>query len=174
MEFTFETNYDKKTLTALAKAMRKTIRKKKNRRTHIFGWIIIVIGLLLSLPKGNEVYTVGANEIVTWAACGMILIVLLFEDRMNGALSAKRMAPGNDKMSAFFGEEGYHSKSDLGSSDWHYDKIDALAETKDYFVFLIGDRHGQILEKARMTGGTVDEFRSFIEEKTGKKMQYVK
>ena len=39
MEFIFETNYDKKTVAAMAEALRKTIRKKRNKRTHILGWL---------------------------------------------------------------------------------------------------------------------------------------
>lgn len=50
MEFTTTTDYDMKTLTAMARALRKTVRKKRSRRTHIFGWIVVLLGTFLLLP----------------------------------------------------------------------------------------------------------------------------
>ena len=47
MEFQFETRYDQKGLTAMARALRKTIRKKSSRRSHIFGWCIVALAILL-------------------------------------------------------------------------------------------------------------------------------
>ena len=43
MRFTVETNYDQKTLTNLAHALRKTVRKKRGRLSHILGWIAVVL-----------------------------------------------------------------------------------------------------------------------------------
>ena len=48
-----------------------------------------------------------------------------------------------------------------------------LAETKDYFVFVFGQNHAQIYSKKSITGGTVDEFRQFIANATGKEIQKV-
>ena len=50
MEFTFDTAYDQKTVTAMVRALRKTQRKKRSRRSHILGWAVIVLGTLLSSP----------------------------------------------------------------------------------------------------------------------------
>lgn len=36
-EFTFETTYNQKAMTTMARALRKTVRKKHSRRSHIFG-----------------------------------------------------------------------------------------------------------------------------------------
>lgn len=51
MEFVFETNYDQKGITLMAKALRKTIRKKRSNRLHILGIIIIICAILLFLPE---------------------------------------------------------------------------------------------------------------------------
>ena len=50
MEFKFKTAYNQEATTIMAKALRKTIRKRRSRRSHIFGVIVIVIALLFSLP----------------------------------------------------------------------------------------------------------------------------
>ena len=52
MPYTFETNYDFKALTAMARALRKTVRRKTSRRVRIFGGIAVVVGLLLAVPEG--------------------------------------------------------------------------------------------------------------------------
>lgn len=43
MEFTFQTIYNQKELTTMARALRKTLRKKKSRRSHVFGWIAVIL-----------------------------------------------------------------------------------------------------------------------------------
>ena len=52
MGFKVTSEYDKKALIAMARAVRKTTRKKKSLRSHVFGWLIVVLGLLVSLPFG--------------------------------------------------------------------------------------------------------------------------
>ena len=55
MEFIVETIYDQESITAMAKAMRKTVRKRRNKRTRIAGWIIIILALLLTIPSKDDV-----------------------------------------------------------------------------------------------------------------------
>ena len=52
--------------------------------------------------------------------------------------------------------------------------IDALAESQDYIIFLMKKRYAQPLDKRTLTGGTVEEFKRFLEEKTGKTFRRVK
>ena len=49
MEFTFETSYNQKALTTMARALRKTVRKKRSRRSHILGWIVMIMGAFLAV-----------------------------------------------------------------------------------------------------------------------------
>ena len=49
-----------------------------------------------------------------------------------------------------------------------------MAETKDYFVFLFSKNHAQVYDKRTLTGGTAEEFRAFMQEKTGKAIEIVK
>lgn len=136
MEFSFETVYDRKAMTAKARVLRKTVRKKSSRRSHVFGWIVLVL-----------------------------LAVLIWGDAINGWVAQKRMVPGTGKSVSVFSEENYHSVTDLGETTWHYDKILAVAETPVYFVFLFSKNHAQVYDKRTLSGGTEEEFRSFIREK---------
>ena len=168
MEFIFETTYNQKALTAMAKGLRKTARKKRSKRSHIWGWIVIAIAILLTLADINSGFAVTANKIITWLATLVILIVLLFEDKINGYVARKRMLAGTEKSKAVFSEEGFSSETEVGKTEWNYDRILMLAENKDYFVFIFSANHAQVYDKSNISGGTVDEFRKFICERTEK------
>lgn len=170
MEFVFETDYDRKAMTAMAKGLRKTVRKKRSRRSHIFGWIVIALGLLLSWPSGD----VNRGDVVTWITIAVMLGALLFEDRLNGYFARKKMLPGTSHAKAIFTEDGYRSETQMGNTEWKYENITAMAEMQDYFVFLFSKNHAQVYDKRTLTGGTADEFRAFMQEKTGKAIEIVK
>ena len=174
MEFIFETTYNQKALTTMAKGIRKTARKKRTKRSHIFGWIVIELALLLTLADIKDGIEFTANRIITLLAALVIFIVLLFEDKINGYFARKRMLPGTEKSKATFTEEGFLSETEVGKTEWNYDKILMLAETKDYFIFVFSSSHAQVYEKNNLSGGTAYEFRQFICERTGKEMATIK
>ena len=60
------------------------------------------------------------------------------------------------------------------TSTFRYELIDALAESQDYIILLMKKRYVQPLDKRILTGGTVEEFKRFLEEKTGKTFRRVK
>lgn len=164
MEFSFETTYDQKAMTAMAKGLRKTIRKKRSRRSHIFGWIVIVLAVLLVLRSGH----LDLRAFVTLLAALLILLTLVFEDRLNGYFARKKMLPGSEKAVSLFSDASYSSATEVGKTEFYYEKIIALAETKDYFIFLFSNSHAQVYDKRTLSGGSVEEFRNFLKEKTQK------
>ena len=174
MKFIFETTYNQKALTEMAKGVRKTARKKRTKRSHIFGWIVIALALLLALYDIKDGIEFTSNRIVTLFAALVILIVLLFEDKINGYVAKKRMLPGTEKSKATFTKEGFYSETQVGKTEWNYDKILILAETKDYFIFVFSVSHAQVYDKNNLSGGTAKEFREFICERTGKSMTTLK
>lgn len=173
MEFRFETTYDQKAMTAMARGLRKTLRKKRSRRAHVFGWIVVAASVLLTLPLGEAAFVLDFRTAVNILVTLCILAVLIWEDAINGYIAGKRLPPGTEKTVSVFSEEDYRSASDLGETTWHYDKILAVAETPAYFVFLFSKNHAQVYDKRTVSGGTAEEFRGFIEEKTGKAVQRI-
>lgn len=158
----------------MARTLRKTLRKKRSRRSHIFGWAAFVIAVLLTLPLGERDFTIGLNTVITWAAALVILVALLFEAQINGYAARKRMLAGMDKATTVFYDESYITSTDIGKTEFPYDcSIDLLAETKDYFVFVFDKSHAQLYDKHALSGGTAEEFRRFITEKTGKEIMNV-
>ena len=173
MEFIIETEYTQKVISTMAKALRKTIRKKRNKRTHIFGWIIIIFAIFISAPIGDKVLVIDMKTIVTWAAVVIMTITLIFEDKINGYIAKKRMIKGTEKAVTVFNEENYISTTDMGKTEWHYKNILQVAETEGYFVFIFDNSHAQIYDKNKFTKGLVEDFRTFICEKTGKDIKNI-
>ena len=173
MEFRCETAYNQEAISVMAKALRKTARRKRSIRSHIFGVIVILFAIFMTLPVGDKEFVLDFRTIITWLVAAILVFVLLFEDKINGYAARKRMLPGLANAVVTFTEDGYHSETEVGSSDFKYSTIALLAETKDYFVFVFGQNHAQIYSKKSLTGGTVDEFRTFIRNVTGKEIQNV-
>ena len=173
MEYIFETTYDKKALKTMARIVRKTVRKKHSRRVHIFGWIMVALGILMLLPLGEGNIVIDFRKIVTGLAVVVIAVTILFEDRLNGYLAEKRMLPGTKKSTTKFMEDGYISEVKAGTTEWKYENIELIAETSGYFAFIFGKNHAQVFDKSHMVGD-VDEFRIFIKEKTGKSIRQIK
>lgn len=173
MEFKFETAYDQKAVTIMAKVLRKTARKKRSRRSRVFGVIVVILSILLALPLGDETPAVDFKTVVTWGVVAVLVLVLIFEDRINGYIARKRMLPGLDRAVATFTAECYTSETSLGSSRFLYENITSLAETDDYFVFLFGKNHAQIYDKRSISGGSLEEFRKMICDVTGKEMENI-
>ena len=173
MEFTFETTYNQKAMTTMARTLRKTVRKKHSRRSHIFGWIITVLAVLLVLPIGEREVVFNFRTVITWAVIVIIVATLLFEDWINGYIAIKRMLPGTAFALCTFGEDGYISETKAGKTEWKYENIETIAETKDYFVFLFGKNHAQVYDKNSLQGGSEEEFRKLIIEKTGNEIRNV-
>lgn len=173
MEFIFETFYHQKALTVMARALRKTVRKKRSHRSHIFGWIVVISGILLSILSGDGNFAINGRSIFTWLAIAVILIALICEDALNGYFARKRMLPGTEKAISVFTSGGFTSTTEIGKTEFHYDKILTLAETKEYFVFVFSMSHAQIYDKHSISGGSADEFREFIAAATGKVIERI-
>lgn len=165
MEFCFDTVYDQKALSVMAKALRKTLRKKHSRRSHIFSALIVALALSLAL---HDLSAFSFKSGVTLLAALVILVTLLFEDRLNGFAARKRMLVGTERAKSVFSEESYTSTTAIGETVFSYENVAALAETTEYFVFLLSFSYAQIYGKRTLTGGSADEFRTFIERRCGK------
>lgn len=173
MEFMCETAYNQEAISIMAKAIRKTARRKRSKRSHLFGVIVILFALFLTLPLGDKAFVIDFRTVITWLIVAILVVTLLFEDQINGYIARKRMLPGLEKATVTFHKDGYHSETEIGSSDFRYGTIVSVAETKDYFVFVFSQSHAQVYSKKSIVGGTVEEFREFLITVTGKEIQKV-
>ena len=171
MEYTFESLYNQEALTIMAKCLRKTVRRKKSKRSHIFGWIVVILAVILSVASDAESFAIDFKKVITWTAALAIVISFIFEDWLNGYFAKKRMLKGTEKSTSTFDTEiatAFISETAIGKSEFSYDKVAQIAETERYFVFIFSENHAQVYDKVSISGGTVDEFREFISKVTNK------
>ena len=167
MEFSCKTIHNQKALTAMARAVRKTIRAKSARRTQIFAWVIIALSLLSIYISWGKPWHVAANLFVIVA----LLLINWKQDALNGYCAKRRALPGVECADMVFYPDCYEVQISGAVTRWQYEKILAIAETKGYILFVMGRNHAQALDKAGLTGGTVEEFRKFLASTTGKQIQ---
>ena len=169
MESTRHTTYDKKALTAMARAVRKTVRAKRSRMVRI--WARVIIGLLavsLWISWGN-IWQTAAN-------CAVMAVLLLInwkEDAFNGYFARRKALPGTSAADTAFYSDRYLVKTAAAESKRQYDRILALAETGECLVLVMGRNHALAMEKAALEGGSLPEFRRFLEEGSGQSIQNI-
>ena len=168
MKITFITDYNYKTFTAMAKVLRKTVRKKHSRRSHIIGWLVVLLGILLIAPIGERTFAIDFRTIVTLLAISAIVLAQLLGDPLNGYIATRHMLKGMERATTVFEEDCYTTTTAVGETKWQYTTILLVAETKEYFVFLFDKNYAQAYPKQMVQGGTIDEFRRLITEKTEK------
>lgn len=170
MEFTCHTTYNLKALTAMARAVRKTVQARRNRWVHMNTWIIIALLLVSLWLCWGDVWQTALHCTVIAA----LLLINFNEDRLNAFFAKRKAMPGTDAADTTFFSDYFLTKSDAAESKWQYDKILALAETKDYLVFVMGKNHALAVEKATLSGGSIPKFCRFAEEKTGRSIQKIR
>ncbi len=104
----------------------------------------------------------------------LTILATVFEDRLNAWFARKRLLPGTEHAAATFEEDGYVSATGVTESRFSYAQIVAVAETARYFVFALSSHHTQAYDKRTIRGGSVEDFRAFIAEKTGKPIANIK
>ena len=124
MEFTMESRYGKKTLADMSRALRKTTRKKSNRRSMIWAWVVLALNLLFLLTPGEEGFVWNWNRILNGAAALLMIFVILRQDAINGFFARKRMLKVNGYSRVTFGEEGYTSTTENSMTQWSYQALD--------------------------------------------------
>lgn len=169
MEFICKTVYDKKAMTTMAKVVRKTIRAKAARRMRIFSCLLIV-SLLLSIYIAW-----GDPWRITLYALVLVLLLLVNwkEDALNGFFAKRAALPGLEAVLTTFRDDCYEVQLSGAMTQWQYDRILILVETKTYLTFVLGRNHAQIFDKTNLEGGTIEELRRFLEEKTEKQIQHI-
>lgn len=174
MEITCTTVYDQKAVTAMARGLRKTIRKKRNRRTRVFGCFVMILALLLpllTLEEGQSL--ISLRTAVNWLVALGMLVVLIWEDWINGWFARKRMLPGMENATTLFTREGYTTVTEVGTTQWKYDNILLVAESRNYFVFVFSKSHAQVYDKNGLSGVSAEKFGAFLTEITGKVIEKI-
>ena len=153
MEFVNQTVIGSKELAALSKGARKTMAALVIALNVFFAWV--------SLRAGDSRWWLNG------ALALFLLVIIVWEDRLNGKFRAKHVLPDAREVTASFGPEGYTHVSKASNSRFTYDQIRMICETPEHFLFYLDRSLGQIYRKDGFTKGTAMAFREFIAQKTG-------
>ena len=174
MTFEIHSDITNRSMTVAARAMRRVLRRKRSIMWAIFGWSVFLFNALLLISFDREPFALDARTLISLLAEVILLSVLLFQDRFNGMIARKNALAGTKEYHVAFGEDSYSVVTAATTSTFRYELIDAMAESQDYIIFLMKKRYAQPLDKRPLIGGTVEEFKRFLEEKTGKTFRRVK
>ena len=174
MTFEIRSDITNRSMAIASRAMRRVLRRKRSSIWAIFGWSVFFINALLLIPFDGEPFALDVRTVTSLLVEVMLLSVLLFQDRFNGMIACKNTLAGTKDYHIAFGEESYTVVTEVITSTFRYEMIDAMAESQDYMILLMKKRFAQPLDKRTLTGGTVEEFKRFLEEKTGKTFRRVK
>ena len=164
MEFVNQTVIGSKELAALSKGARKTMRRNRNRMVRTMAALVIALNVFfawVSLRAGDSRWWLNG------ALALFLLVIVVWEDRLNGRFRAKHVLPDAREVTASFGPEGYTHVSKASDSRFTYDQIRMICETPEHFLFYLDRSLGQIYRKDGFTKGTAMAFREFIDQKTG-------
>lgn len=161
---------DKNAMIALARISRKTLHSGRSRPVRRFAWFAVSAELFLAALF----LWVGADGWLTnLLLAGIMLACVLSEDAVNGLIAFQQMLPANREVNVTFKEDHFVQRTQAAETWWDYRQIKAIGEDKDYFAIVLDKNHGQIYAKDSFTWGSPDEFREFIQRKTGRKIQKV-
>lgn len=164
MEFVNQTVIGSKELAALSKGARKTMRRNRNRMVRTMAALVIALNVFfawVSLRAGDSRWWLNG------ALALFLLVIVVWEDRLNGRFRAKHVLPDTREVTASFGPDGYTHVSKASDSRFTYDQIRMICETPEHFLFYLDRSLGQIYRKDGFTKGTAMAFREFIAQKTG-------
>lgn len=165
MEIQVKTVYDQKALAAMARGLRKTVRRKRSRRSRVVGWVLVALALLFGV--GDLILDPGWEGWLDLGVAVMLLVVLFTEDQLNGFFAGRKLLPGSREVETVFTEQDYVATVQNAQTRWSYESIQAIADGKEFIALALSNRHAQVYAKEGSAGGTAEELLSLLQTKTG-------
>lgn len=166
-----QTTIDKKAMTALARMTRKTLRRGRSGPVRTLAWFIVALELFLTVIY---IRAGAGGWLINVLLATIMLACILGEDTVNGMVGLRQVLPASREVNATFKEDHYVHRTRAAETWWNYRQIRAIGEDRDYFALIIDKGHGQIYAKDGFEWGSPDQFREFIQRKTGLKIKTVK
>lgn len=161
--FVVRTHMNVQSCRALAKACRSW-----------YIWLLWGLCALLAVCSGL-LWWLGSSLALAYSALTAVLIAVnVFRTHINGWVTFRSLKGRIQMVENAFDDSGMTSVNELGISRLGYASFVKLVETDRYFCLFIQQRQGFVLAKAAFERGSADDFRTFIQEKTGLTMKTVK
>ena len=171
MNITFTTTYTPKSMAVMARALRLTVRKERSERAHRFGKIAAVLAFATMILMAGLGSWVRAAMMLLFGV--MMVVLLRWNDSIDGYFAYRQMLVGTKTVRTVFTENELTCITEAATTTISYDRIERIAECEDYFVLIYDKNHAQLYEKRAISDTTIEEFRAWIEQKTGKGVERI-
>jgi len=167
------TEYSFERLMELQRVVSKVLAPKQtlSKKISYLAWGMLGLGV------GAYLYAGGGNPYIS-AACiimGAILTIRFYFFYHLMAWNAGRVMKKADRIHEFqFEADHILAWQGQNSAKYPYSQCSNLLETPNSFYFLMENGQGLMLGKEDLKGGSVDELRALLEQKTGKTAEKVK
>ena len=167
MHFEVEMKTDLRRLVALNSLAEKTFRRGQML---VFRLVMLALGGWLSWTAGQVLL---ANGIRFDQTCKFLTGLLVLAIGLVTSAWLNQMTIIPDGMLSF-GEKFFTEKSKYQKTQHRYSDIFALKSYRGYDFIFLDKQRSLILAPDGISGGTAEELRRFIEEKSGKAFESVK
>ena len=86
----------------------------------------------------------------------------------------RKQYEGSITSTSFFDDHFCDVSNKSIATSLSYNEVTAVEESDDFFCIITSNAHGITVAKSDFTISTPDDFRAFIEEKTGKKIKFIR
>ncbi len=169
MELTFELNYDRKALTAMAHALRVGLQADRDKKSLRLGWGLVIATALILLFSGKT----GWIQLIGWVVVLLLSAYLVWQDQVNATIALWKLPEKMRRGQWLFREDGYFSNTEAGESDYSYKNIFAMVETQGYVILVFFEGRAHIVNLSTIQGGTAEDFRRLLRKHTSLTIQEV-
>ena len=169
MHFEVDMKMDLRRLVALNSLAEKTFRRGQML---VFRLVMLALGGWLSWTAGRAFLANGIrfDQTCKFLTGLLALAIGLFTNTISAWLNQMTIIP-DGKLS--FGEKFFTEKSKYQKTQHLYGDIYALKRYRGYDFIFLDKQRSLILSPDSISGGTPEELRRFIEEKSGKQFESV-
>ena len=156
--------------TTLSKQDVQALTHQQVKKTQMIMWvacIVLVVGTAMVWVQG------GKYKIALAVATPVAILINLVSEKFSAAMIYRNANKEAGETSYTFTDSDIYMNCKLQQGGIPYNIFEQILETDERF-FLCFQRSAFIMPKKDFTEGSIDGFRSFIAEKTGKEVKRVK
>jgi len=166
------TEYDYQHLLELKRVLSRALTRKRTTRQRAanlgLGLFALALAAVLVVFQKNWAF------VILLTVVGLYFLVWgVFYFQLAALMTLRSLTPKTDKSDYILEKNYLLSTNGRDGQQYRYETCLRLLETEGNLYFLMEDGQGLLLDKANLKGGTVDQLRAWMEEKTGKKTAWM-
>lgn len=168
----FDHGYEKRDFMTIQRVYQRTVQPWWWK---VFAVIMLLAGVFLVLSCGvllavdEEVF---AQALFAFLMGGLLVLLTLFRTRIN-AWAARRNMPKMENLTFKLSGTEITEQYDGATVQMPYSGIARVIHYKGYYFLFLDKRRAHILPERAFVVGDVRDFPAFIEDRTGKRIEYI-